>query len=71
MSDAVGDVMRTKKMMTEITNSYFKVKENTNFHKTYKNDKTGCQCGVVLPDQDLQNLVLPEAGDKVHVWDSG
>ena len=69
--DAVGDVMHTKKMDDGDYKFLLKLEDKYQFLINDKNDeKTDglLVVEVVPPDQDLQNLVLPEAGDKVHVW---
>ena len=69
--DAVGDVMHTKKMDDGDYKFLLKLEDKYQFLINDKNDeKTDglLVVEVVPPDQDLQNVVLPEAGDKVHVW---
>ena len=69
--DAVGDVMHTKKMDDGDYKFLLKLEDKYQFLINDKNDeKTDglLVVEVVPPDQDLQNIVLPVAGDKVHVW---
>jgi len=69
--DAVGDVMHTKNMDDGDYKFLLKLEDKYQFLINDKNDeKTDglLVVEVVPPDRDLQNVVLPEAGDKVHVW---
>ena len=70
--DAVGDVMHTKKMddgdykfLLNLDDQYQFLINDQNEEKT-----DGLLVIEVVPkDQDLQNIYLPESGDKVHVQD--
>ncbi|MFZ0356977.1 MAG: hypothetical protein WAL53_02475 [Nitrososphaeraceae archaeon] len=69
--DAVGDVMHTKKMDDGDYKFLLKLEDKYEFLINDKNDEKtdGLLVVEVVPsDQDLQNVVLPEAGDKVHIW---
>lgn len=69
--DAVGDVLHTKNMDDGDYKFLLKLEDKYQFLINDKNDeKTDglLVVEVVPPDRDLQNVVLPEAGDKVHVW---
>jgi hypothetical protein len=69
--DAVGDVMHTKKMDDGDYKFLLKLEDQYQFLVNDKNEeKTDglLVVEIVPPDQDLQNIVLPESGDKVHVW---
>ena len=69
--DAIGDVMHTKKMddgdykfLLKLDDQYQFLKNDINEEKT-----DGFLVIEIVPkDQDLQNIYLPESGDKVHVW---
>jgi len=69
--DAVGDVMHTKKMddgdykfLLKLEDKYESLINDKNEEKT-----DGLLVVEVVPsDQDLENVVLPESGDMVHVW---
>ena len=68
---AVGDVMHTKKMDDGDYKFLLKLEDKYEFLINDKNDEKtdGLLVVEVVPgDQDLQNVVLPEAGDKVHIW---
>lgn len=69
--DAIGDVMHTKKMDDGDYKFLLKLDDQyqylINDHNDEKTD--GLLVVEVVPkDQDLQNIYLPEEGDKVHVW---
>ena len=69
--DAIGDVMHTKKMDDGDYKFLLKLEDKYEFLLNDKNqEKTdGLLVVEVVPkDQNIENLVLPEAGDKVHVW---
>ena len=69
--EAVGDVMHTKKMDDGDYKFLLKLEDKYEFLINDKNDEKtdGLLVVEVVPsDQDLQNVVLPEAGDKVHIW---
>jgi hypothetical protein len=69
--DASGDVMHTKKMDDGDYKFLLKLEDKYEFLVNDKNqEKTdGLLVVEVVPkDQNLENVVLPEAGDKVHVW---
>jgi hypothetical protein len=69
--EAVGDVMHTKKMDDGDYKFLLKLEDKYDFLVNDKNDEKtdGLLVVEVVPnDQDLQNVVLPESGDKVHVW---
>jgi hypothetical protein len=69
--DAIGDVMHTKKMddgdykfLLKLDDQYEFLKNDINEEKT-----DGFLVIEVVPkDQDLQNIYLPQSGDKVQVW---
>jgi hypothetical protein len=69
--DAIGDVMHTKKMddgdykfLLKLDDQYEFLKNDINAEKT-----DGFLVIEVVPkDQDLQNIYLPQSGDKVQVW---
>jgi hypothetical protein len=69
--DAIGNVMHTKKMddgdykfLLKLDDQYKFLINDHNYEKT-----DGLLVVEVVPkDQDLQNIYLPEEGDKVHVW---
>ena len=69
--DAVGDVMHTKKMddgdykfLLKVDNEYQFLVNDQNEEKT-----DGLLVIEVVPkDQGVENIYLPEEGDKVHVW---
>lgn len=69
--DAIGDVMHTKKMDDGDYKFLLKLEDN---YESLINDKNEEKTDsllvveVVPSDQDLENVVLPESGDKVHVW---
>jgi hypothetical protein len=69
--DAIGDVMHTKKMDDGDYKFLLKLDDQYQFlindHNEEKTD--GFLVIEVVPkDQDLQNIYLPESGDRVHVW---
>ena len=69
--DAIGDVMHTKKMDDGDYKFLLKLDDQYQFlindHNEEKTD--GLLVVEVVPkDQELQNMYLPEEGDKVHVW---
>jgi hypothetical protein len=69
--DAIGDVMHTKKMDDGDYKFLLKLDDQYQFlindHNQEKTD--GFLVIEVVPkDQDLQNIYLPESGDRVHVW---
>jgi hypothetical protein len=69
--DAIGDVMHTKKMDDGDYKFLLKLEDKYEFLLNDKNqEKTdGLLVVEVVPkDQNIENLVLPQAGDKVHVW---
>jgi len=69
--EAVGDVMHTKKMDDGDYKFLLKLEDKYEFLINDKNDEKtdGLLVVEVVPgDQDIQNVVLPEAGDKVHIW---
>lgn len=69
--DAVGDVMHTKKMDDGDYKFLLKLEDEYQFLVNDKNEEKtdGLLVVEVVPqDQDIQNIVLPESGDKVHVW---
>jgi hypothetical protein len=69
--DAIGDVMHTKKMDDGDYKFLLKLEDKYQFLINDKNDEKtdGLLVVEIVPgDQDLQNVVLPESGDKVHVW---
>lgn len=69
--DAIGDVMHTKKMDDGDYKFLLKLEDKYEFLVNNKNqEKTdGLLVVEVVPkDQNLENVVLPEAGDRVHVW---
>ncbi|MGB8026288.1 MAG: hypothetical protein WCE95_01640 [Nitrososphaeraceae archaeon] len=69
--EAVGDVMHTKKMDDGDYKFLLKLEDKYEFLINDKNDEKtdGLLVVEVVPgDQDLQNVVLPAAGDKVHIW---
>jgi hypothetical protein len=69
--EAVGDVMHTKKMDDGDYKFLLKLEDKYEFLVNDKNDEKtdGLLVVEIVPkDQDLQNVVLPESGDKVHVW---
>lgn len=69
--DAVGDVMHTKKMDDGDYKFLLKLEDKYQFLVNDKNEEKtdGLLVVEVVPqDQDIQNIVLPESGDKVHVW---
>ena len=69
--DAVGDVMHTKKMDDGDYKFLLKLDDKYQFLVNDKNEEKtdGLLVIEVVPkDQDIQNIVLPESGDKVHVW---
>jgi hypothetical protein len=69
--DAIGDVMHTKKMddgdykfLLKLDDQYEFLKNDINAEKT-----DGFLVIEVVPkDQDLQNIYLPQSGEKVQVW---
>lgn len=69
--DAVGDVMHTKKMDDGDYKFLLKLDDKYQFLVNDKSEEKtdGLLVIEVVPkDQDIQNIVLPESGDKVHVW---
>jgi hypothetical protein len=69
--DAIGDVMHTKKMDDGDYKFLLKLEDKYEFLVNNKNqEKTdGLLVVEVVPkDQNLETVVLPEAGDRVHVW---
>lgn len=69
--DAVGDVMHTKKMDDGDYKFLLKLEDKYQFLVNDKNEEKtdGLLVIEVVPkDQDIENIVLPESGDKVHVW---
>jgi hypothetical protein len=69
--DAIGDVMHTKKMDDGDYKFLLKLDDQYQFLINDHNDEKtdGLLVVEVVPkDQDLQNIYLPEEGDKVHVW---
>ena len=69
--DAVGDVMHTKKMDDGDYKFLLKLEDKYQFLVNDKNDEKtdGLLVVEVVPqDQDIQNVYLPESGDKVRVW---
>lgn len=69
--DAVGDVMHTKKMDDGDYKFLLKLDDKYEFLLNEKNrEKTDgfLVIEIVPKDQDIQNIVLPKSGDKVHVW---
>jgi hypothetical protein len=69
--DAVGNVMHTKKMDDGDYKFLLKLDDEYQFLINDQNkEKTDgfLVIEVVPQDQDLQNIYLPESGDKVHVW---
>jgi hypothetical protein len=69
--DAIGDVMHTKKMDDGDYKFLLKLDEQYQFLINDHNDEKtdGLLVVEVVPkDQELQNIYLPQEGDKVHVW---
>jgi hypothetical protein len=69
--DAIGDVMHTKKMDDGDYKFLLKLDEQYEFLINDQNEEKtdGLLVIEVVPkDQELQNIYLPESGDKVHVW---
>ena len=69
--DAIGDVMHTKKMDDGDYKFLLKLDDQYKFLINDHNDEKtdGLLVVEVVPkDQDVQNIYLPEEGDKVHVW---
>ncbi|HJU78799.1 MAG TPA: hypothetical protein VJ599_04455 [Nitrososphaeraceae archaeon] len=69
--DAIGDVMHTKKMDDGDYKFLLKLDDQYQFLINDHNDEKtdGLLVVEVVPkDQELQNMYLPEEGDKVHVW---
>jgi len=69
--EAVGDVMHTKKMDDGDDKFLLKLEDKYEFLLNDKNEEKtdGLLVVEVVPkDKDLKNVVLPESGDKVHVW---
>lgn len=69
--EAVGDVMHTKKMDDGDYKFLLKLDDKYDFLINDKNnEKTdGLLVVEVVPDdQHIDNIVLPESGDKVHIW---
>lgn len=69
--DAVGNVMHTKKMDDGDYKFLLKLDDEYQFLINDQNEEKtdGFLVIEVVPkDQDLQNIYLPESGDKVHVW---
>ena len=69
--DAIGDVMHTKRMDDGDYKFLLKLDDQYQFlindHNEEKTD--GFLVIEVVPkDQDLQNIYLPESGDRVHLW---
>ena len=69
--DAIGDVMHTKKMDDGDYKFLLKLDDQYQFlindHNEEKTD--GLLVVEVVPkDQELQDIYLPEEGDKVHIW---
>ena len=69
--DAIGDVMHTKKMDDGDYKFLLKLDDQYQFLINDHNDEKtdGLLVVEIVPkDQELQNIYLPEEGDKVHVW---
>lgn len=69
--EAVGDVMHTKKMDDGDYKFLLKLDDKYDFLINDKNnEKTdGLLVVEVVPDdQNIDSIVLPESGDKVHIW---
>ncbi|MDW0152364.1 MAG: hypothetical protein QOK85_06605, partial [Nitrososphaeraceae archaeon] len=69
--DAVGDVMHTKKMDDGDYKFLLKLDEQYQFLINDQNEEKtdGFLVIEVVPkDQNLQNIYLPQSGDKVQVW---
>jgi hypothetical protein len=69
--DAVGDVMHTKKMDDGDYKFLLKLDDKYQYLVKDKNEEKPAGLLVIdgVPkDQDIQNIVIPESGDKVHVW---
>ena len=69
--EAVGDVMHTKKMDDGDYKFLLKLDDKYDFLINDKNnEKTdGLLVVEVVPDdQNIDNVVLPESGEKVHIW---
>ena len=69
--EAVGDVMHTKKMDDGDYKFLVKLDDKYDFLINDKNnEKTdGLLVVEVVPDdQNIDSVVLPESGDKVHIW---
>jgi len=69
--EAVGDVMHTKKMDDGDYKFLLKLDDKYDFLINDKNnEKTdGLLVVEVVPDdQNIDSVVLPESGDKVHIW---
>ena len=69
--EAVGDVMHTKKMDDGDYKFLLKLDDKYDFLINDKNnEKTdGLLVVEVVPDdQNIHSVVLPESGDKVHIW---
>lgn len=69
--EAVGDVMHTKKMDDGDYKFLLKLDDKYDFLINDKNnEKTDdlLVVEVVPDDQNIDSVVLPESGDKVHIW---
>ena len=69
--EAIGDVMHTKKMDDGDYKFLLKLDDKYDFLINDKNnEKTdGLLVVEVVPDdQNIDSVVLPESGDKVHIW---
>jgi hypothetical protein len=69
--EAVGDVMHTKKMDDGDYKFLLKLDDKYGYLINDKNDEKtdGLLVIEVVPDdQNIDKVVLPESGDKVHVW---
>ena len=69
--EAVGEVVHTKNMNDGDYKFLLHVEDKYNYLLNEKNnEKTDgyLVIEIVPPDQNLKDIVLPDSGDKVHVW---
>jgi hypothetical protein len=69
--EAVGEVVHTKKMDDGDYKFLLDVEDKYKYLLNEKNDdKTDgyLVVEIVPPDQDSKDIVLPDSGDKVHIW---
>lgn len=69
--EAVGEVVHTKKMNDGDYKFLLHVEDKYNYLLNEKNnEKTDgyLVIEIVPPDQNLKDIVLPDSGDRVHVW---